>query len=173
VEVPVGKFKKIALATLLIVLSPVILVFILFYVIAQIPSSIVRGRQRARREKTLQAQMAATGRLMPWAELRSKLDANFQGTLIDEDGGDDLINTWWSPEDIATVSPHLCCFKRPTKETMHDFDKFHPFFEWCRSRFTSPESGTALLVVGGAGQEYWSFLEDTEARPWVYVKRLP
>jgi hypothetical protein len=128
VEVPVGKFKKIALAALLIVLSPAILVFILIYVIAQIPSSIVGWRRRARREKTLQAQMAATGRLMPWAELRSKLDANFQGTLIDEDAGDDLINTWWSPEDIATLSPHPCCFKRPNGKTKPNLDKFHPFF---------------------------------------------
>ncbi len=119
---------KIALATLLIVLSPAILIFVLIYVIVQLPSSIARSRRRARRVKTLQAQMAATGRLMPWAELRSKLDANFQGTLIDEDAGDDLINTWWSPEDIATLSPHPCCFKRPTGETKPGLGTVPSFF---------------------------------------------
>src|SRR5208337_1342115 len=150
---------------LLIVLSPAILI----YVIVQIPFSIIDQRRRARRQKSFAAQMAAAGRLIPWPEFRSQLDANSQGTLIEEDAEDDLYNVWWTPEDIAALSPHPCCFESPG--TRPDMEGFRPYFEWCRSRFTSPESGTALLV--DVGKDFWSFFENTKGRPCVFIKRLP
>jgi hypothetical protein len=165
------KVKRIAGAALLIVLSPAILVLCLIFIIVQIPSSIVDRRRRARRQRSFEAQMAAAGRLIPWAELRSQLAANSEGTLIEEDAEDDLYNVWWTPEDVAALSPHPCCFEPPSPKTRPDMEGFRPFFEWCRSRFTSPESGTALLV--DVGKDFWSFFEGTKGRPCVHVNRLP
>ena len=170
VEVPVGKIKKIATAVLLIVLSPAILLAILICIVVQIPSSIVDSRQRARRQKDFAAQMAAAGRLMRWAELRAQLDAISLGTIIEEDAEDDLYNVWWTPEDIAAASPHPCYFEPPCSETGRDIEGFRPFFEWCRSRFTSPVSGTALLI--DIGKDFWGYSKATESIPRVRLDRL-
>jgi hypothetical protein len=166
-----GKVNRIARAALLILLSPAILTLTLIFVIVQAPSSIIDRRRRVRRQKSFAAQMEASGRLVPWAELPSQLDSNSQGTLIEEDAEDDLYNIWWTPEDIATLSPHPCCFDEPCPQTMPNMEGFRPFFEWCRSRFTSPESGKALLV--DVGKDFWSFCEGTRGRPRVHIKRLP
>jgi len=169
VEVPVGKVKKIALAALLIVLSPAILALLLIVIIVQIPSSAIDWRRRVRRQKRFAAQMAAAGRLMPWAELRHRLDANSLGTLIEEDAEDDLYNIWWTPDDIAALSPHPCYFEPPCPETGRDMEGFRPFFEWCRSRFTNPESGTALLV--DIGKDFRGYSKGTEGLPRVHLDR--
>src|SRR5512143_3749894 len=135
------------------------------------PFSIVDRKRMVRRQKSFDAQMAAAGRLIPWAELRSQLTANSQGTIIEEDTQDDLYNVWWTPEDIAALSPHPCCFETPSPTTKQATEEFRPFFEWCRSRFTNPESGTALLV--DVGKDFWNFVEGTKGRPCVHVRRLP
>ena len=110
--------------------------------------------------------MAAADRVITWAELRFRFGANSQGTLIEEDA-----NIWWTPEDIAALSPHPCCFDEPSPKTKSEREQFMPFFEWCRSRFISLESGTALLV--DIGEDFWSFVEGTKGRPRVHVDQLP
>ena len=164
-----GKVKRIALAALLIVLSPAILAFCVIFIIVQIPSSAVDHRRRVRRRKSFAAQMSAAGRVITWAELRSQLDASPHGTLIEEHAEEDLY-VWWTPEDIAALSPHLCCFDEPCPKTRSDMEVFRPFFDWCRSRFTSPESGTALLVE--VGKDFWTYCEATRDRPRAQIRRL-
>jgi hypothetical protein len=162
-----GTLKRIGGIALLTVLSPAILI----YVVVQIPFSILDQRRRVRRQKSFAAKMASAGRLISWPELRLQLNASSQGTLIEEDAEDDLYNVWWTLEDIATLSPHPCCFETSCPETSLDMEGFRTFFEWCRSRFTSPESGTALLV--DVRKDFWSFFESTKGRPCVLIKRLP
>jgi hypothetical protein len=86
--------------------------------------------------------MRATGRLVAWAEARSQIDAQ-HGTFIGERVSGYAHRLWWTPEDVAALSPHPCGFgdDKPPELWEHIL-----FDEWCRSRYTNPQFGSARLV---------------------------
>jgi hypothetical protein len=144
-----GKISEIASLSLLVLLSPVILLWI----IVQVPFSEVRRTTARRREKRFAAEMRAAGRLVTWAEARSQID-NQHGTLIGEFVSN-AYRLWWTPEDVPSLSPYPCRFEadKPPEHSDHSL-----FDEWCRSQFTSPESGTARLVdIRKPDEEEWFY----------------
>jgi hypothetical protein len=76
-------------------------------------------------------------------EARSRVDHG-HGTLIAEAMNiKDPWRIWWTTEDIPAASPYPCDFEACPE--LWDEERT-PFDQWCRSRFTDPASGTALLV---------------------------
>lgn len=133
-----GTSAKLIGPTLLVLLSPLILLWI----IVAIPFSLIKGGMVRWREKRFAARMRAADRLVSWAEARSQIDVQ-RGTLIDESVPGDVSRLWWTPVDVPTLSPHPYCPEgdKPPEPWQHiNFD------EWCRSQFTNPETGSAKLI---------------------------
>ena len=133
-----GKISRIASLALLVLISPLILLWI----IVQLPVSVVQRIIVRQREKRFAAEMRATGRLVTWADARSQLD-NQHGTFIEETVSAHAYRIWWTPDDVSDLSPYPCCLDDDNPPELWEHILFD---EWCRSRFTSPESGTAQLV---------------------------
>lgn len=69
------------------------------------------------------------------------------------------VRNWITFEDIATMSPYPCCFEEhPWFE-----ENGAPFFDWCRHRYTHPQSGEAVLVI-------WD--ESESAEVWDQLSKL-
>ena len=101
-----------------------------------------------RRKKRLLAHaMTKQNRVLPWPDFVCALEEK-RGTLIVEGDPFKGPNLWWTPEDVRIASPHRC------SENLHSlFDRsYDPFMRWCFERYTSPSTGSALLVLGGEGQ---------------------
>jgi len=117
------------------------LTLILIVAVASIPASLIEQSRMRRRERRFAADMKSAGRLISWVDARSEVD-NGHGTFIGESVVPRGYRLWWTPEDIPVISPYPCYFegfKLPDRE--HAL-----FFEWCWTRFTSPDSGIARLV---------------------------
>ena len=100
-----------------------------------------------RKKRLLKDAMTAKNRAMQWPEFVQALEEK-RGTLIVEGDPRKGPDFWWTSENIRTVSPHSCSCDLGTL-----FDRnYKPFRAWCYERYTSPATGTALLVLGGEGQ---------------------
>jgi hypothetical protein len=156
---------KIGRLLRLVLMAPVIVVV----AVTSIPVSMFERRTMRQREKRFAADMRAIGRLVSWIEARSQID-NECGTLIEESSPDGY-RLWWTPEDIPAVSPYPCCFE---DGKIPDVQAYGPVFEWCRSRFTNPASGTARLIDMAVedGKDAMTYLcTDCAARRRVRVYR--
>ena len=133
---------------------------------AQLPFALAKGLAKRQRDKRFAAAIQSTGRAVSWQDAR-RLVSNQQGTLIEETsfsaGGP--YRLWWTPDYVPDVCPYRCRFKDEPEFTRHFEKLLHDgqsdeakrieaaahsehamFYEWCSSRYTNPESGTALLV---------------------------
>jgi hypothetical protein len=157
---------KIGRLLRLVLMAPVILIV----GVASIPVCMFERRIMRQREKRFAADMKTVGRLVSWIEARSQID-NERGTLIEESVSPDGYRLWWTSEDIPTVSPYPCCFE---DGKIPDVQVYRPFFEWCRFRFTNPESGTAQLIDLAAvdGKDATTYLcTDSAAHRRVRIHR--
>jgi len=128
--------------TLVFVLAlPLILAVAVVAVIPQLPISLIKRSRMRRREKRFAADMKSAGRFISWAEARSEVDSG-RGAFIGEFALRGGYRLWWTLEDVRKVSPHPCYFDDEGPPGL----AHAPFFDWCCSRFTDPESGRALLV---------------------------
>jgi hypothetical protein len=83
------------------------------------------------------------GRFVEWNELEQKLLSG-EGTLVVEQAQKQGCRVWWTPEDVAGLSPVA-----PPSEEELDYLKFtpaHPFVLWCFQQYLQPESGRAILT---------------------------
>ena len=129
--------SRVSRLALLVLSSPLILLWI----IVSLSFSLLERLWVRRREKSFAARMRADGRLVPWADARSNIDQRY-GTLIDEHvpGASRL---WWTPDDVPALCPHTYC---PEGDKPPELSQHILFDEWCRSRFTNPQSGSAKLI---------------------------
>ena len=119
--------------------------------------------------------MRAAGRVVSWVHARSQVDAQ-HGTLVEEFVCTDGYRLWWTPEYVPDVCPYPCRFKSDEAAEAKHFDQmlrdgqlervkelqaavatqYAASSEWCRSRYTNPESGTALLVdIAHSDEHEW------------------
>ncbi len=125
-------------AILGVLLIPVLLLGACF----AFPYTFVLRRMRQRREHKLKLLMKSRGRFIAWQELVHYLrDAG--GTCIEERfSPKGPVRFWWTREDVHRESPYeiIDWF------TMRKGFKGEQFVHWCRTRYTSPDTGSAVLV---------------------------
>lgn len=125
-------------AVLGVVLIPVVFAGGLF----AIPYSIFLRWRRKRHEIRLRALMKAQHRWIGWQEFLRAMNSR-GGTCIEERfSPKGPVRFWWTPENVYTESPHeiIDWF------TMRKGRRGADFVHWCRARYTSPDSGSAVLV---------------------------
>ncbi len=93
------------------------------------------------RERKFAATMKDRGRFRNWQEIES---SPTEGTLIIEQAQKDGCRVWWTSDDVAVITPHPI----PEEDDL-DYLRIEaplPFVQWCSERYTSPNSGRALLT---------------------------
>jgi hypothetical protein len=135
---------------------------LLIWIVVQLPFSLVGSAAKRRRDRRFAAAMRAAGRVVSWADARVQADGR-HGTFVEEWVSTDGYRLWWTPEDVPATCPYPCRFEENESERIDppvrggqfkelnelqtaDASHYAMFDEWCRSRLTSPQSGTALLV---------------------------
>jgi hypothetical protein len=119
-------------------------------------------------ERQFLKKLKLMGRTVSWEETRRKLQGPQPGTLL----GEALSmhgpwRLWWTPDAIATISPFPFHMSQGEGNKKGDErfawldEKFIPFGEWCRTRYTSETSGSATLVDPGT-LERKSLLEEAK-----------
>ena len=107
-----------------------------------IPYTVGARWLRINREHKLRLRMKACGRLISWPEfVRGMREQG--GTCIEEKfSPKGPVRFWWTPEDVRRESTHeiIDWF------TMRKGRQHEPFVLWCRARYTSAETGSAVLV---------------------------
>jgi len=107
-----------------------------------IPYTVGARWLRLHGEHKLRLLMKSRARLMTWPEF-VRLMHERGGTCIEEKfSPKGPVRFWWTPEDVHRESPHeiIDWF------TMRKGRQYEPFVHWCRARYTSMESGSAVLV---------------------------
>jgi hypothetical protein len=100
-----------------------------------------------RRRRLLDESMTKQNRTMSWSQFIQAAEEK-RGTLVVEGDPRKGPNLWWTPEDIPSISPHTCA-----RDLGALFNRtYKPFWVWCRKRYISRVTGSALLVLGGDGQ---------------------
>ncbi len=125
-------------AILGIVLIPVLLLGACF----AFPYAFALRWMRQRRERKFKLLMKSQGRLIPWPELARQLRIA-GGTCIEEKfSPKGPVRFWWTPEDVLKESPYeiIDWF------TMRKGRKGEQFIHWCRTRYTSADTGSGVLV---------------------------
>ena len=129
------------------ILAPVVLVVVgipmLLFAGLSAPYGLVVNYGIHRRERRLLDRLRAAGRFLAWPEVAEKLTRG-EGTLIVEQANKDGSRFWWTPDDVTSLAP-------ASSTAIGEVDYFladplHPFVAWCRSRYTSPAHGAALLT---------------------------
>jgi hypothetical protein len=154
----------------LLVLVP----FLLLAAGISIPYSLAAGQVRLRRKIAFQAKLKARNRTMEWRDFVDALNEH-RGTTIEECSSlKSSDRWWWTPDNLYAESPYpiadwLTMLKDPI---------FDQFSKWCHQRYTSPETGNALLVCspeapGKEVFEFWSRLRSGSGNDiWVEVVPL-
>jgi len=97
---------------------------------------------RRGREHRFKALMRSRGRLIPWPVLVREMHIA-GGTCIEERfSPKGPVRFWWTREDVYKESPHeiIDWF------TMRKGRRGEQFVHWCRSRYTSADTGSGVLV---------------------------
>jgi hypothetical protein len=107
-----------------------------------IPLSFVPRWLQKHREVSFRLLLKSRGRLITWQEfLHSMRDSG--GTCIEEKfSPKGPIRFWWTQDNVYTESPHeiIDWF------TMRKGRRGDAFVRWCRERYTSADTGAAVLV---------------------------
>jgi len=87
--------------------------------------------------------LTSAQRVLLWREVEQHLQAG-SGTLIIETAQKQSHRLWWTPDDIAAVSP----IRVPAFADIDFvlFDPAAPFTRWCFERYLSLHGGTAFLT---------------------------
>lgn len=122
-----------------------------------IPYSLAAKQVRRRRESAFEAKMKARNRTIEWGDFVDAINQH-RGTAIEERSsfkGSD--RWWWTPDNLYVESPY------PIADwlTMRKNASFDQFSMWCHKRYTSSETGNALLVCSREApreevSEFWS-----------------
>jgi hypothetical protein len=108
-----------------------------------LPYTFVTVRIRRRQERALRDQMQAVGRVMEWSDFVRAVVEN-RGTFVEEryslKGPD---RWWWTEENVYDLCPY------PTVDwlMMVQDEHFLPIRDWFHRRYTSVDTGQALLVA--------------------------
>lgn len=116
---------------------------LLILAVLAVPYALVFNICLAVRERRLLRRLRSARRVLPWREVEQHLRAG-SGTLIIETGHKQGHRFWWTPDDIAAVSP----IPVPAFADI-DFVLFNPaapFTRWCFERYLSLQGGTAFLT---------------------------
>ena len=106
--------------------------------------------------------MKALGRVMEWSEFNRALEVTHGTAIIERYSFAGPVYLWWTSENLYDVCPYPSVDWFALRE-----ESFLPFAEWCRARYTSPDTGRALLVdpiPKGVGS-LPSLFESGETRP--------
>ncbi len=123
-----------------LLLLPILLTAAVFAVPYQAVASIFVRRK----ERRFISEMQAVNRVMPWDDSARAL-VESRGTLIEEwFGPNGPVRWWWTEDDIRTKSAHVWTDEGAAALFDQSYDSFS---EWCHSRYTHPENGTALLIA--------------------------
>jgi len=148
--------------------SVLLLPFLLFAAGVSIPFAVVAAYRQKRNKRILQAKMKAQGRVMEWSDFLRALDDTHGTAIVERYSFKGPVYSWWTPENLYDACPY------PTVDwmTLHE-ESFLPFAVWCHERYTSPESGRALLVnpgPKGEGPSLHSRFESEAGRErWIEV----
>jgi len=119
-----------------------------------IPFSFAAKRIRRQRRRRFQALMKVRNRVIGWKDFVDAMDER-RGTLIVETallGSWATLNAertslgnarwWWTPDSLYAECPY------PIADwlTMREDGNFDQFSKWCHQRYTSAETGSALLI---------------------------
>jgi len=97
---------------------------------------------RIRGEHKLRRLMRSRRRLVTWPEFVRAMHET-GGTCIEEKfTAKGPVRFWWTPEDVHRESP----YEITSWFTMRKGRQHEPFVRWCRSRYTSADEGSAVLV---------------------------
>jgi hypothetical protein len=153
------------------VTSVLLLPFLLVAAVVAYPYALGKGYLRTRNSRAFRAKMNALGRAMEWSDFVRALDENHGTAIVERYSFKGPAYLWWTPEDVYEACPY------PTVDwmTLHEED-YLPFAEWCRERYTSPDSGRALLVglsPKGEGLSVHSRLKSGEAGRERWIEVVP
>jgi hypothetical protein len=122
--------------------------FLIVAAVLSVPFALGMGYFQRRNGRAFQAKMNALGRVMEWSDFARALDATHGTALVERYSLKGPVNLWWTSENIYDVCPY------PTVDWWALRDaSFLPFAEWCRERYTSPDTGVAFLVGEGPNEE--------------------
>ena len=99
-------------------------------------------------EMCLPIQLRSRGRFIRSREIRNRI-RDQGGTLIIESPamGWNITRAWWTPDDVAGLSPFLEPMAEDYKRMTGDIhDQLHDWDRWCWEKYTSLDNGTAVLV---------------------------
>jgi len=98
---------------------------------------------KRRQERKFATQMKAANRLVSWSEVRSHVE-NGHGCLIsDHLSYKGPVRLWRTQDDVPGVSPYPYVLEESPDSLESPNSELDA---WCRARFTTPQSGTAVLV---------------------------
>jgi hypothetical protein len=151
--------------------SVLLLPFLFIAAGLSIPFTLVVAHNQKRNRRKLQAKMKAQSRGMDWSDFVRSLDATHGTAIVERYSFKGPVYLWWTPENVYDACPY------PTVDwmTLHE-ESFLPFAEWCRERYTSPDSGRALLVgpsPKGEGHSLLSRFESAEAGKERWIEVVP
>src|SRR5262245_6554911 len=96
----------------------------------------------------LRRKMARQKRIIAWEPFLEVVDRD-QGTLICErDHSKAPTRWWWTRDDIYAIAP----FPFGDSLSMSLHGEFLPFRKWCFEKYTSPQTGSAVLVLSTLDQ---------------------
>jgi hypothetical protein len=124
-----------------ILLLPILLPAMLIGAATSIPYSRIVRLQMRRRENAFLALMKSRERVIHWSDF-SQAVSESRGTVLAERAYKGLNRWWWTPDNVRELSP----FPIAGWWTMVTDKSFEPFSNWCRDRYTSPETGRAMIV---------------------------
>jgi len=135
------------------------------------PYTLVRGYFQRRNKRAFQNRMDALGRIMEWSDFRRALDETRGTAIIERYSFKGPVYLWWTPENLYEACPY------PTVDwmTLHE-ESFLLFAEWCRERYTSPNSGRAFLVgpsPEGEGRSLHSRFKSAEEGRERWIEVVP
>jgi hypothetical protein len=136
-----------------------------------IPYSLAAGQIRLRRQIAFQAKLKARNRTMEWSDFVDALNEH-RGTVIEERFSlKSFDRSWWTPDNLYAESLY------PIADwlTMRDDPNFDQFSKWCHQRYTSPETGNALLVCSpdAPGKEVYEFWSRFRSGNNIWVEVVP
>ena len=152
--------------------SLLLLPVILLAGLVSIPCTAVWKRIYRRRRRELETRMKAQRRTIGWAEFVKAFQAN-EGTLIDVRSSFKESCWWWTSDSVRGLSP----FPVHDWLTMLEERAVDPFVFWCWERYTSPETGSAFLIIPsseapGQASAIWRKhheSEDNDDERWIDV----
>jgi len=145
------------------ILFPIYIPLLLTAAGLSIPITAIQRHRRMQRERRFAARMQSAGRAISSDEVLIRIEEN-RGTLVwDTRSFNGPSRFWWSPEDIAALSPHPYCRYFESGDRVCYEEDFRPFGKWFANKYVDQEAGKGLLVI---------VADSDRQRFWARVKSL-